>query len=69
VQALPKPVKFEGKTIRFESTYSQKGNVIHVVRNAVRSRPTEWCAPELWQETEDLSAAIARDARGQVLLQ
>ena len=69
VQTLPKPVLFEGPTSRFESNYRQVGNVIFVTRKAIRNRPKEWCSPDMWEESESLSSAISRDARGQVLLQ
>jgi hypothetical protein len=69
VQALPRPVLFEGPTIRFESNYRQVGTVTFVTRKAIRNRPKEWCSPHMWEESESLSSAISRDARGQVLLQ
>lgn len=69
IQALPKAVKFEGKTIRFESTYRQQNNVIYAARKVVHSRSAEVCPPEMWQEKDELSVVIARDARAQILLQ
>jgi transglutaminase-like putative cysteine protease len=68
IAALPKPVSYTGKTVAFESTYRQEGNTIFATRKVTRNRPTAWCAPDLWDETEQLSAAIARDDRGQILL-
>jgi hypothetical protein len=68
VYSLPKPVVFQGKTVRFESTYRQEGNVIHAKRKVVRDRPRAVCEPEMWEETEQLATAIMRDARGQVRL-
>jgi Domain of Unknown Function with PDB structure (DUF3857)/Transglutaminase-like superfamily len=69
IQALPKAVKFEGKTIRFESTYRQQNNVIYATRKVVHSRSAEVCPPEMWREKDELSVVIARDARAQILLQ
>jgi Domain of Unknown Function with PDB structure (DUF3857)/Transglutaminase-like superfamily len=69
ILALPNAVKFEGKTIRFESTYRQQNNVIYATRKVVHSRSAEVCPPEMWQEKEELSVVIARDARAQILLQ
>jgi transglutaminase-like putative cysteine protease len=68
VAALPKPVLFEGKTIKFETSYKQMGNKIFVNRTLVRDRKGGSCEPEMWEETAQLEAAIARDGRGQVLL-
>jgi hypothetical protein len=68
VQALPKAVRFEGKTIRFESSYRQQNNVIYATRKVVHSRSAEVCPPEMWQEKDELSVAVARDARAQILL-
>lgn len=68
VHALPKPVMFQGRTTKFESSYRQQGNVIFVKRKVVRDRPNAVCSPELWEEAEQLAAAISRDAKGQVLL-
>jgi transglutaminase-like putative cysteine protease len=68
VHALPKPIIFQGKTIRFESSYRQMGNVIFAKRRVVRDRPSAVCGPEMWDETQQLAIAISRDARGQVLL-
>ena len=68
VAALPKPVLFEGKTIKFETSYKQVGNKIFVSRTLSRDRKGGSCAPEMWEETQQLEAAVARDGRGQVLL-
>lgn len=68
VAALPKPAEFVGKTVRYTSSYRQEGNVIHVKRSLKRDRPSRVCGPEMWSETEQLGAAIARDLRAQILL-
>jgi hypothetical protein len=68
VAALPKAADFKGKTIHYASSYRQDGNVINVKRTLTRDRPSRVCGPEMWSEAEELSAAIARDMRAQVLL-
>ena len=68
VAALPKPLEFKGKTIRYESSYKLEGNVVSVRRTLLRDRPSRVCGPELWPETDEMRAAIARDLRAQILL-
>jgi hypothetical protein len=68
VAALPKPLQFKSKTVRYESSYKLEGNVISVKRTLLRDRPTSVCSPELWSETDEMRAAIARDLRAQILL-
>lgn len=69
IRALPKAVNFAGKSIRFESSYRQQNNVIYVTRKIIFIRSAEVCSPEMWQEKDELSVAVARDARAQILLQ
>ena len=58
----------DGATVRFESTYRQAGHFIFLTSKATRNRPKAWCSPDMWEESESLSSAISRDARGQVRL-
>jgi hypothetical protein len=68
VASLPKDADFKSKTLTFSARYRQEGQKIIVIRSVVKNQLSDVCEPHMWEDFVKLAEALARDARGQVLL-
>jgi len=67
--AVPHDVREQTPLVRFEATYRQEGNVLHVKRAIVDSTPGPKCQPDVAEQYAKIGAAVKRDSKAQAVYQ
>lgn len=65
--AVPRDVHEQTALVRFDASYRQDGNVLHVKRSIVDSTPGPVCKPEVAEQYAKIGTAVKKDSKAQAV--